>query len=346
MHDKIFYTTGYQLSKVLIIATCISWSSGCTTSTLDTPSTTTISKTSPAATDSHQQNTAYQQPQPAMGQTKFPLDCSAPLLLPATFTTRKERIRVYEPTPELINTPAVIDWGIKRIQTAPARFTNETVAAQYREVTEEVSVLRERTELIGIPATYTTLARRVTLTPAHTRWKKGCVSSGQSPSACFENVAATTRTLQQRIINTPNRIIQKHIPSKTIKITKKVLVKPGVGSGPLIPAQYAEVKVGKVRSVWQLTSKPSAPRYETIEVQIKTRPEQIKSMAVLCEHAGGAAPALIRQLQQRLRNQGYPASLSGQLDHASRRALIKFQQDKGLFIGGVSAQTLARLGLK
>lgn len=278
-------------------------------------------------------------------QQGIPLACSAPLLRPAKFTTGNERILVFEPAPEFENIPAVIDWGIKRIQVEPARFTHETVPAQYREETEKVLVLRERNELQGIPAVYKTIDRPVTIVPAHTRWKADCTDA-ENPLTCFEQVPAKTRVLQKQIIDIPNRIVQKRLPEQVMEVTKKILVKPGRGTGPVIPARYLDVKVGKVTRVWEIKSvykSYTRPRYETVQVQTRSREEQIREFPVVCHDA---APVHIRKLQQQLQRKGFPARLSGRLDSQSLKALTQFQQANDLFVGAAGSETLEKLGLR
>ncbi len=278
-------------------------------------------------------------------KANIPLDCTATLLRPARFITRDEHIPVYSPGPRLENIPALIDWGSKRIQIEPARFSHETIPAQYRTEIEKVLVLRERDELIGIPAVYKTTDRPVTLKPAHTRWKKGCVAR-QDPSACFDNVPARTRILKQRTVDIPNRIIQKRLPAKIMEVKKKVLVKAGRGTGPVIPARYLDVKVGKVTRVWEIRSTYkdyAEPRYATVRVHIKSRKDQLKKFPVLCSNATAAH---IKTIQQQLKRRGFPVNITGKLDYQSMRALTQFQQKNDLFMGAISPETLEKLGLR
>ncbi|MEZ5535729.1 MAG: peptidoglycan-binding protein [Thiolinea sp.] len=276
-------------------------------------------------------------------QSGIPLNCQAPVLRPATYKTGREVIRVFEPSPVYQNTPATIEWGIKRIQTEPARMTNETVPARYKEVSETVIVLRERTELKGIPAVYKTIDRPVTIAPAHTVWKKGCVPQN-NPAECFEQIAKQTRIIKQQIIDVPAKIIQQRIPAETITIKKKVLVKPGQGNGAIIPPRYTDVKTGRVSQVWQINAVTPPPRYEALQIQKTDRPEQLLKAASFCTDST-ADPGHIRQIQQRLQQRGLPIKVSGTFDQQSWLALTRFQQENDLFIGAVTEETLRKLGL-
>ncbi|CAA6811272.1 MAG: Unknown protein [uncultured Thiotrichaceae bacterium] len=329
MRNKLLYTSGL---KSMVFAGIVLLSS-CT------------APTGHDTADSPAIQTPDKNKQSVRVKPDIPLACAASLLRPAKFITHSERIPVFEPTPEFENVPAIVDWGIKRIQVEPARFTNETVPALYRKETEKVLVMRERHELRGIPAVYKTIDRPVTMMPAHVRWKNNCTNR-QNPTVCFENVPAETRIVKRQIIDIPNRIIQKHLPAEIIEITKKILVKPGQGTGPIIPARYIDVKVGKVKRVWTIKSTHNTytkPRYETIQVQIKSREDQIRKFPVLCSNA---SPVHIREIQQRLKWQGFPAGMTGKLDKQSMKALTRFQQANDLFIGAVSPETLEKLGLR
>ncbi len=329
MRNKLFYTSGLKsiaFAGIVLLSSC----------------------TAPGGyetADSSASQTPDNNKQSIRVKPDIPLACAATLLRPAKFIAHSERVPVFEPTPEFENIPAVVDWGIKRIQLEPARFTHETVPAQYRKETEKVLVLRERHELRGIPAIYKTTDRPVTMGPAHVRWKNNCANR-QNPIACFENVPAETRILKQQTIDIPNRIIQKHLPAEVMEITKKILVKPGQGTGPIIPARYIDIKVGKVKRVWTIKSVYNTytkPRYTTVQVQIKSREDQIRKFPVLCDDV---SPAYIRKVQQRLKRKGFPASTTGRLDQQSMKALIQFQQANDLFIGAVSPETLEKLGLR
>lgn len=329
MRNKLLYTSGLKsiaLAGIVLLSSC-------------------TAPTGHGTADSPVMQTPNKNNQPIRTKPDIPLACAATLLRPAKFISHSERVPVFEPSPEFKNIPAIIDWGTKRIQLEPARFSHETVPAQYRKETEKVLVLRERNELRGIPAVYRTVDRPVTLVPAHTRWKNNCTNR-QNPLTCFENVPAKTRILKQQTIDTPNKIIQKRLPAEIREVTKKILVKPGQGTGPIIPARYIDIKVGKVTRVWEVNSVYNTyakPRYETVQIQIKSRQDQIRKFPVLC---GNASPVHIRKLQQQLRRKGFAASTTGQLDNQTMKALTQFQQANDLFVGAVSPETLEKLGLR
>ncbi|PIE00768.1 MAG: hypothetical protein CSA79_02450 [Thiothrix nivea] len=279
----------------------------------------------------------------SVSPSSIPLHCQAKVLRPAKFAPHRESIRVFEPAPDYKNTPATIAWGTKRIQVEPARFRQETVPAQYQEVTETITVLRERTELKGIPAIYKTLERPVTLHPSYTHWKKGCIPQ-HDPTTCFVKVPRRTRILKQQIIETPAKIIQQRVPAETVSIRRKILVKPGQGSGGIIPARYINIRVGKISRVWQIEATRADVRHEVLQVQKTMRPEQIRQVAVFCVNQQ-ADPQQISRIQQRLRQHGLAVNITGHFDPQSWRALTRFQQDNDLFIGAITAETLQRLGL-
>lgn len=318
MQKNIFINQGY----VLIFFVIILQLNGCSTS---------IS------------NDAGRTAEKVTAKSGISLACQAEVLRPAIFTPHREVIPIFEPAPEYKNTPAKIEWGSKRIQVAPARMSNETVPAQYQEVTETVTVLRERTELKGIPAVYKTIDRPVTIKPAHTAWKPGCVPQNR-PADCFVPVAKQSRTLQQQIVDIPAKIVQKRLPAKTITIKKKVLIKPGQGTGKLIPPRYRDVKVGRVSQVWQVNATKPHARYEVVQVQKQERPEQIKQAATLCMNNTSPSEQ-VKLIQRRLQQRGLPLTISGNFDRQTWLALTQFQRANDLFIGAVTAETLNKLGL-
>ncbi|MEZ5448863.1 MAG: peptidoglycan-binding domain-containing protein [Thiolinea sp.] len=308
---------------------------GCSTST-------GIAQPDPEPTAAERPGSAARQ---ALAQNRnrlqLPLSCQQAVLSPAQFRAETRPYLVFQGSPDFKNTPAEIVWETTRIQVEPARFPVETVPARYQEVTESIPVLRERSELVGIPAHYLTKPKKVTTREAYIRWKPGCTDP--QTRQCFEQVPAETTVLEQKIIGTPARTVQRRIPEQTIEVKRKVLVSPGQGKGEPIPARYQDIRVGRVSKVWRLEAVNQPPRYQEVTIQRKVRPERIIEMPALCTEQ--ATPEQIRPIQQRLRQQGYPASVQGDWDSTSQAALIDFQQDQGLAIGALTLETLRKLGL-
>ncbi len=269
----------------------------------------------------------------------LPLQCQKQVLTPALFKVVQRTLKTFEGSPIYNNVPPTIEWTPRRIQIAPARFPHETVPATYREVTEEISIIRRRVEVRGTAAEYKTIDKPVTTQEAYTFWKPGCIAA--EASTCLAQAPAKKQILKQQFIRTPPRIRQVEVPEQTLTLTRKILVTPGQGYGTPIPAQYKEVNVGRISKVWQLLAQHQPDRLTTLPVRVKVRAESLHTRPALCyEQTGKAELSLI---QQRLRQHGYAVKTNGVADQQTLRAIIKFQQAKQLSVGAITLETLRSL---
>lgn len=269
----------------------------------------------------------------------IPLQCSKNVLTPAAFRTVTRRLKTFEGSPKYTNIPATIEWTNKRIQTAPARFPHETTPAVYREVTEEITILRSRTEVIGKPATYKTIAKPVTTLQSYTDWKIGCASV--EPLECITRTPAKRKVLKQQFVDIPASVLQIAKPPETTSITRKILVSPGKGHGDPIPAEYQDIKIGRISKVWQVIAKPQPDQFTDVPVQVKVRSERIRPMPVLCYEQVEKKHMLA--IQQRLQQRGYTVAMNGTSNQQTLQAIIQFQQDNKLSIGAITLETLRKL---
>ncbi len=271
---------------------------------------------------------------------KFSLSCQAMVMKPALFRQAYQQVMVFDGSPEYINIPAKLGWDERKIQIIPARHRYETVAAIYEDRVETIEVVRERTELRAIPATYYQTQRNVKTQAAHSRWKANCIGS---LAECIEYVPDKYRTLMVQGINIPARIEQVRMPAKTIQIPRKVLVRAGRGTGKPLAAQYITVRLQHVDKPWEIRTSQRPSRYERVSINKLIHPSQIVETAVVCEES--LSPTLITRLQQALRQQHIKLPISRQWDQNTRRALLAFQQQHALPTGGITLETLRKLEL-
>lgn len=274
------------------------------------------------------------------GVAAIPAACSAPALRPAIFRPEEKRILVYDGSPEYRNIPAETAFNEITLQVEPAHFQDETVPAEYKEVTETIEVERERSELYATPAEYRTLVREILLRAEHARWKQGCVS--ENSADCIEQVPAEYEKVTTQMVALPARTYQRRIPAKSVQIKRKILIKPGKGVGIPVPARYETIRRTHVTKPWRIETTQVPSRYTTLTVYRTLREGKVMTMPVVCDMASAAH---IRQIQQQLQANGYNVPLSGTLDSMTRAAVLQFQQDNGLALGGITLETLRKLGL-
>ena len=270
----------------------------------------------------------------------IPTQCSAELLRTAVFREESTRVLVYDGSASYSNIPAELVWNETRIQVEPARYLEETVPAQYEEIEDIIETERARSELHASEATYHTVIREILVRPEHKRWKTGCLTTADN---CIETVAAEFVKIPTQIIKEPAQIKQLSIPTRTIKLKRKKLLKAGKGIGQPLPARYEMVKISRVSKPWKVLSSLVAPQYDTVTTNRKLRAEQLVSMSTVCtDHLNTEQ---IRQIQLALHQKGYALTLSGILDPATIAAIHTFQAANQLAIGAISRETLRKLGL-
>lgn len=270
----------------------------------------------------------------------IPTTCSTELLRPAVFREEPLKVLVYDSSASFSNIPAEVVWSEIKIQVEPARYAQETEPAQYEEFEDVIEIERSRSELYATPAKYQQVIREITIQPEYKRWKEGCLAS--TTSACTETVAANLAKVPH-IIQAPAQINQRRIPSQTLKIKRKKLLKAGKGLEPILPARYETVKLWRVSKPWKIISSLVAAQYETIMIQRKLRDTQAVTMPTACTAA--LTSQQISQIQQALLEQGQSLAISGRLDTTTILALHAFQAAHQLAVGGVSLETLRKLGL-
>ncbi len=268
--------------------------------------------------------------------------CSAELFRPAVFREEPFKVLIYDGSASYSNIPAEMAQSETKIQVEPSRHAEETEPAQYAEVEETIEVERARSELYATPAQYQKVIREILIKPEHKQWKSACLASSNS-SSCLETIHAERVKIPTQVIIEPAQIHQRSLPAKTIKIKRKKLIKAGKGSGSTLPARYTTVKLMRVIKPWKIISSLVPTQYETISIQRKLRDEQVSMMPIACTDT--LKPEQIRLIQQALLQAGQSLSLSGVLDTSTIAALHTFQAANQLAIGGLSLETLRKLGL-
>lgn len=272
---------------------------------------------------------------------RLPTHCSAELLRPAVFREEPLKVLVYDGSANYTNVPAEMTWHESKIQVEPARYAQETEAAEYEILEDRIEVERARSELYASPARYKTSVREVLVKPEHQSWQSGCLAT--AAKTCLEKIPATFTQLTTETIQEPAQIRQRNIPAKTITIQRKKLIKAGKGSGDILPARYATIRRYRVSKPWKIISSLVPARYETLMVQRKRRDEQILTLPVVCPNTLNTEQ--ITQIQKALLQHGQNLKLSGSLDTHTLQALLAFQVEHQLFVGAITLETLRKLGL-
>lgn len=277
-----------------------------------------------------------------------PVSCSTYAFQAPQFKTIKKQIMVYEGSKVYQSVPATIKQTPVKIQTHPARHVHETVPAVYKTVVEEVPVQRERSELYVQDAKYRTVYKPYVIEPEKWVWRTGCVphpqqTEQQTKHQCLVKVPEKKQVVKRELLDLPPIINKKVLPTKTVKVERKVLVRAGQGMGGTVPAQYKTLMTEYVDAPWRLDVEPTKSRYQTIEAQVQTSKAAIVKLPALC--ASKAKPQDIKRIQNLLSYRGFNTPITGVLDHATYASVQKFQQKYRLAQGDITLETLKQLGL-
>lgn len=194
--------------------------SACSSTSSLLPNKNTANASPPTLTPVNKQTkqTAQTTPPKQHALLNIPLQCRKNVLTPAIFKTTEHTLRTFEGSPAYTNIPATIEWHNTRFQTAPARFPHETLPATYREVTEKITTLRRRIEVVGQPASYKTINKPVTTQEAYTAWKPGCTAT--DPMQCIVHIPAKKQVIRQQFIDIPASVMQVARPETTIELKR------------------------------------------------------------------------------------------------------------------------------
>jgi hypothetical protein len=275
-------------------------------------------------------------------------EASAKLIeIPATYETVTEKVMVKPATTEwkkgrgpverldgstgeimcLIEIPAVYNTVSKRVLKSPSSTKKIEIPAEYK--VEKVSklVTPSREKKTEIPATYVTVTKRVKTADEKVMWAlKGSSIGGNGKATgstlCLVEVPAVYKTIQQQKVKTAAATKAIEIPARYKVIKKRKLVSPAIEKKIEIPAKT------------QMVSK-----------KVKVTKEEMQWRPVLCET--NMTGTTITDIQRALKKAGYnPGTIDGKIGRQTMVAVDSFQRANGLPRGGLTMQTLEKLGIK
>ena len=110
-------------------------------------------------------------------------------------------------------------------------------------------------------------------------------------------------------------------------------------------AQYETLTLKKMlsRASRRIIAIPA--RYENITKRVKVSEERLEWRTILCET--NTNPGIISEIQRALRSAGFnPGRIDGVYGSSTKNAVARYQQSKGLPTGGITLDTLRRLGVR
>jgi hypothetical protein len=227
----------------------------------------------------------------------------------------------------LVEVPAVYNTVSKRVLKSPSSTKKVEIPAEYKveKVRKLVSASKEKkTE---IPATFESVTKRIKTADEKVMWAlKGSSVGGNGKATgstlCLKEIAAVYKTVKQKKVKTPAATKVVEVPAEFKVVKKRKLASPATEKKIEIPAKT------------QLVSK-----------KVKVSEESMQWRPVLCET--NMTGTTITDIQRALSKAGHnPGAIDGVIGRQTMVAVDAFQRANGLPRGGLTMQTLSKLGIK
>ncbi len=276
-----------------------------------------------------------------------PGECYARILIPASYTTKTERVERKPASYRIQVMPAKYTWGEDKVLVKEASEKLRIVPATYSWGEEKVLVQDASEKFISVPATYKTIREKVLVKPAYSTWKKGKgpiqrVDNATGEIMCLVEVPAEYRTVVREELITPASTKKVVIPAQYRMVKKRLVSKPETVVKVTIPAVYKTIKVKKVSEPAKERRIEIPAQFATITKRSKVSDSALEWRSILCET--NTTPNLIRRMQQALVKAGFnPGSTDGRIGSRTMSALKAYQRKKGLAFGQITMETLKSL---
>jgi len=227
----------------------------------------------------------------------------------------------------LIEVPAVYNTVSKRVLKSPSFTKKIEIPAEYKVEKVRKLVKPAQEKKIEIPATFESVTKRAKTADEKVMWAlKGSSAGGNGKatgsSLCLKEISAVYKTVKQKKV-------------KTAAVTKVIQV----------PAEYKVIKKRKLASA-AIEKKIEIPaKTQVVSKKVKVTEESMQWRPVLCET--NMTGTTITDIQRALAKAGHnPGSVDGVIGRQTMAAVDSFQRANGLPRGGLTMQTLEKLGVK
>ena len=290
-------------------------------------------------------------------------------LVPAKYEWVEQRVMVSPASRKLVEIPAVFDTVTERVMVEDAK----TMWKKGRGSVEKIDhASGDIMCLVEVPAVYKTLSKRVLKASASTkvieeparyetiRVRKLVADSSENRVA----VPATFKNITKRVMasegthtwhnskengshhgkHTGNKICLEATPAKMASVSRQVVKTPASVKRVEIPAKYETKRVRRLVNDAREVRTPIPAQTSTVTKRIKVSDSRLEWRSILCETnmTGG----MIQRVQKALASAGYtPGPIDGVLGQQTMIAVERFQRARGLATGGLTYDTLDKLGI-
>ena len=227
----------------------------------------------------------------------------------------------------LVEVPAVYNTVSKRVLKSPASTKKVEIPAEYKVEKVRKLVTPAKEKKIEIPATYENVTKRVKTSDEKVMWalkgsKVGDNGKATGSALCLKEIPAVYKTIKQKKVKTPASTKIVDVPAEYKVVKKRKLASPATEKKIEIPAKT------------QVVSK-----------KVKVTEESMQWQPVLCET--NMSGTKITDIQRALQKAGHnPGPIDGVIGRQTLVAVEAFQRANGLSRGGLTLETLQKLGVK
>ena len=278
-------------------------------------------------------------------------ECYARVLEPATYETRTETITVREASERVELTQPVYEWVEKEVVIKEAwEEVIEVNPAEYGWVEETIVVKEASERLEVVEAVYEDQSEKVLVKPAYTTWKQGRgpierVDNATGEIMCLVEVPAEYKTVTRTVLVTPETTRRTVIPAETEVVKRRVMTKAPEVKRITHPAETKTIKVKQLVKGPEEIRIPVPAETKTITQEYKVSDGELRWRTVLCET--NITGDVVKQLQAALKREGYdPIWVDGVYGKKTRAAVNQYQKDNGIASGGLTFETLDKLGVE
>ena len=227
----------------------------------------------------------------------------------------------------LVKIPAKYKIIKKLVVKSPARTEIQEIPAEVQAFAVQNIVTESTVKQVPIPATYTTLEKKVLETGASFMWTNAETGADKPWKATGSKVC----------------LVETAAVSK--EVTTVVLDVPASVKEEVIPATFEVIKVQKLIAEAKETKTPIEAEYKTVDKRKKVKDSQVSWERILCQT--NMTKNVIKKIQTSLNEKSYSTGKpDGLLGRGTRNAIERYQKDNALSTGGITYETLNSLKIE
>ncbi|MES2683376.1 MAG: peptidoglycan-binding domain-containing protein [Pseudomonadota bacterium] len=289
------------------------------------------------------------------GRESFPInakagECYARVVNPPKFETRSEKMLAKAESERIEIIPAKYETVEEKVLVkAAGKKIVEIIPAVYKTV-ETMVVTKPASEKIEqVPAVFKDMEETQLIKPATTQWKKGRgpiekYDGLTGEIMCLVTVPAEYRTVKRRVVASPAEVKRIPIPAQYGTVLRQELLKPAEVREIDTPAEYKTVRTLKMVTPAEEKRIPIPAQYQTIASQVLVSEGKAEWKSILCQT--NTTPGIVQDIQRALLAKGFnPGKIDGIIGVETSAAVRAFQTANGLATGGLTMDTLDKLGV-